>query len=299
MASPNFDISSVLDGEGRKPTLSRAPKLHVHDIPVATQKTATEQSADRYPLDLPSRFQFYSFSTLSCGKVGANHQAKFYRAHSESKTRHIVDAISSVLDAGVSAWDLSYQDFVWVLYWIRLNQYVRTPLLHNGVCENPEHLRRVRLKQLDASTLSTVTTITKTTLKEDLLDVEALTKYGETENFSFLENTSYRLHVPTVRDLVFIEEECLERPDYPEIEFLADFAACLIDDSYDYSKGNDFLERIEFVSSLSPDDINVLSGYKDLVIEHGVREYMNFVCGCKECRAVTEVPISITAQSFL
>jgi hypothetical protein len=259
-----------------------------------SSKSSLESDPARFAVDLPSLFHFYDFKSLSSGNVSGVHQAKFFRAAKESRTRHLVDAISTLLDPGVSAWDLSIQDFNWLLYWLRLNCFTKVPLMHQGVCTNKEHLRKVASKELPEQSLLSIHHINNTKLKETVFDSGVLDVFLANTDFNFLDNSPYKLHVACIADLVALEEDFLSMPNFAEIEYLADFASLL---SNKEGTRSSLRTRIEFVEQLTPDALNSLSEYRDLVSTYGVVESVKFVC--PECRAETETAVSISAHSFL
>lgn len=284
--------------------LSRTPKTFTTSSAAkgADQGSATAIPVDSYVLDLPSLYTFYPTDSVSCGRVTGLHQSKFYRAHQESRTRYLVDAVNSLLSGELSAWDFSYQDFVWTLYWIRLNQYTSVPLVYNGKCQNAAHIHKVNLGDLPESSLHTAMPINKTKLKETLFKEEAVTELLEKHDFSFLLSSNFRLHTPTIRDVVTLEEEFVDMENYSELEYLADFAFCIRTE--DSNHGNttcpaDLKSRIDFVSNLYPNQLAALDEYRKIISNYGITESVTFKCGCKECGAEEEVAISISAQSFL
>ena len=256
-------------------------------------KSPLESDPTRYRADLTSNFYKLPFTTLSVGPVLGTHQAKFYRAARESKTRYLVEGVSSLLDPGVSAFDLSVEDFTWLLYFIRAVHYTKVQLMHRGVCTNYKHLAAVSAGTKPENSLETISVLTKTNLKETVLDVAKIEEYLASVDTSFLDNDGWVLHFPTMRDLVEMEEDFSELPSYSEIEYMADFACIRRADGTPTT----LRERIEYVEQLSSDQLSIIIGYKNLVCDHGVVETIKFTC--KECGAVQETEVSITAHSFL
>lgn len=259
-------------------------------------KMPVESSPDRYTLDLPSGLVLYTVKSVSCMTPRAKHQAKFHRAAKEKRTRHLVDAVSSLLDPEFSAWDMTYPDFVWTLYWLRLNGFTKQSLVHHGVCDNEAHIRDVISGKKKEQTLVSVQTITKTTLKDTALDFAPVLKYLEENaaDLAFLQESSYRLHLQTMRDIVALEEDFSALPDFAETEYNAQFAGCLTGADGNYVP---LADRLKFVDELTVDQLETLNGYLNLVSDYGVVETVKFTC--PECRAVVESPVSISAHSFL
>lgn len=256
---------------------------------VSSNETKSDPSATS--LQLPSNFLFYPFKSISVTPLKGYHQAKFARAAREKLTRHIVEAVTTLLPDGVDAMDLTVPDFYYLLYWLRLNYYTKAQLVHRGVCKDHKHLAEVRDSKKPLESLTTIITIGKTSLKESYLEA------GFDREFELnpeLAENGLSLHPLCMRDVVDLEENLSDVPDYVELEYLADLASFLRIDGKPLSS---LKERIQLAEGLSPDALECVAEYRDLVSNYGVIEILKF--NCQECGAENETAVSISAHSFL
>jgi hypothetical protein len=268
------------------------------DIPEKSVKTKTivEKDPKFVCADLPSNFEFYDFKELAISPVKGYTQSKFARAASEERTRHVVDAVSSLLPEGISAWILTVPDFYWLLYWIRLNFYTKVNMIHTAVCHSRGHLEKVASKALPVESLTSVHTISKTALKETLFKRAELDKFLTEADLSFLEDTPYDLCPATIRDIVDIEENHQESENYKDFEYLVDYSSFLQyrDPEQGYASQQ---ERIDFCANLEVRHLETIQQFANLVSDYGVIETIQVTC--PECRAEIKTRVSISAHSFL
>ena len=245
---------------------------------------------------LPSRCEFYNFSSISLKRPKGFHQAKFHRAAVEQKDRHVADALSSLMPTGIRSEELTIPDFYFVMYWLRLNCYTRTDLVHRGVCNNPAHVHAVKEGRKDKDTLITIEVISKSRLEEIQLPEDYLEGF-ETELTSLSEQLAargYALTAPRMFDVIELAEEYTDSPNFTEIAYLADRASCLMSVE---GKRTTLRERIQVVEDLEIDSQDMLEEWRIRCSSYGVKESIRFKC--KECGADVENPISISAHSFL
>lgn len=269
------------------------------DLEVVQEKSKkpVEQLDPKYlHADLPSNFYFYDFDTLGVGPVLGFHQAKFSRAAKEKRTRYMVDAVSTLLPEGISAWDLTIPDFYWLLYWIRMTYYTKVQLIHTAVCSNPKHIHRIQQGELPKESLVSVHTLSKSILSEEVFDPKPLEAFIETADLSFLDNSPFTLAPSCITDIVDIEENLLSHENYPEIEYLVDYAGYLQNKDPGIPRLS-MQQRCEFVETLTAEDLYTIEQFRTLVSAYGVEESIRFTC--PECRAESETKISISAHSFL
>ena len=261
-----------------------------------TKPELVSMSPEATTLFLPSRFEFYDFSALSVGRLKGYHQAKFYKAANESKDRHVADALTSLFPPGIKAEELTIPDFYFVMYWLRLNSYMRTELVHNGMCNNPRHLKDVREGRLPPESLKTVEVITKTRLDQVELPVDYLAGFDSElqELVSVLNPLGYTLTAPRMFDVIELNEEFSDAPNFDEISYLADRAACICKAD---STRSTLKERIQIVETLDLNFLELLEEWRHRCSSYGVRESIKFKC--KGCGADVENDISISAHSFL
>jgi hypothetical protein len=245
---------------------------------------------------LPSRFEFYEFSTLAVGRLKGFHQSKFYKAAVEQKDRYVAEALTSVISGGIRAEELTIPDFYFLMYWLRLNNYMRTEMVHNGVCDNSAHVREVREGIKDPKTLQTVEIINKTRLDQVELAEDYLADFDEGLNRLTEALTPFgcTITAPRMYDVIDLDENYRDSPQYKEIAFLADKASCLM--SIDGQRTT-LRQRIEIVEKLDLDVLEFLEEWRIRCSAYGVKEIIKFKC--KECGADVENTISISAHSFL
>lgn len=252
---------------------------------VIPPKAHSEVDPDYVDITLPSNFYFYPFKSLSVKPVRANAQAKFNRAAKEGRMKHLVDAISSCIEPGRSAYELTPQDFHSIMYWLRLNSYGKTPMTHKTVCENKEHIDDVVEKRKPVESLNISAVITKTSLTETQFDPEKMYQAN-------LPN-GLRLGYLTMRDVVDVSE-MVDDENFDEIEWYADLAGFLAPRT---EAEISIKSRIELVKNLSPDDVEEIIQYSNSITDYGVKEKV--LVRCNGCGAEMESNISIDALTFL
>jgi hypothetical protein len=89
--------------------------------------------------------------------------------------------------------------------------------------------------------------------------------------------------------------ELEDRNDWDELSWLSDFASHL---GHTDAKGArlPILKRIEIVSDYTPDQLEALKEYMNLVSDYGVRE--KIVTRCNDCGHMIESEVSINAHMF-
>lgn len=271
------------------PEVTQAPTLNV------PEKSTSQTDSAYSSVDLPSNFAFYPFKQLSVRPLKAIDQAKLHQAALRKSLRHTVEAISSTLGDGVSAYDLTPQDFYFLMYWQRTNSFLKVPLVVKGYCTDVDHNLKVTVgtpnaegvvEKLPESTLELVVTVNKTTL-----DVKNLVYDHDPSKWPLIKDLD--LHVETMRDVVWAAENLAEiTEDIETFEWLGGYSAFLRAQSLEDS----LRQRIERLSDLTVDQISELDEYIKAVTNYGVRE--STIVKCKECGASTEVVIPIDASSF-
>lgn len=292
---PKASSTSSTSSTQRKPAMI-ATQLDHMEQPVVQVKPVEQTNPKFLQADLPSNFYFYDFQTLSVGPVLGFHQAKFSRAAKEKRTRYMVDAISTLLPEDISAWELTIPDFYWLLYWIRMTYYTKVQLVHTAVCTNPVHIKKIQRGELPKESLMSVHTLSKSILNENVFQQQPLEEFLETANLEFLENSPFTLAPSCIADIVDIEENLLDHENYPEIEYLVDYAGYLQNRDSSTPKMS-MQERCKFVETLTTEDLSTIEQFRALVSAYGVEESIRFTC--PECRAESETKISISAHSFL
>lgn len=279
--------------------------------------TQAETDPNYTTIGLPSQFAFYPFKTLTVCQMKGIHQAKLSRAAKDRKMRYVVEAISSTLGDGVSAFDLTPQDFYFLMYWHRLQSFPKNPQMIPYTCTNKEHIRRTILKTdhpeyLDPKTLDISTIMNETSLKTGYLEDLDLSEVQD-----LIEK--YDLHVETMRDIVEFaeleeEEDYLKQQEDSELG-IEQTTATVEDEESDESfsevewlkvrsvflrRGpgrNTILERNEIVKEMSSDEVFQLDKYIESVTDYGVAE--STTLKCKDCGASHRVKLSVDALTFL
>ena len=298
--APSASVSLIEDAdESAQPQPSPVPTVQAPQAggspQVPPQKKSISESDPNFTgVELPSGFQFYPFKELSLGTVKVKHQAKFARAAKERSTRLTVECVSSLLGDDVSAMDLTIPDFFWVLYWLRLNNFSKTAMTHRAVCSNPDHLHDVNTGVKTRESLITVDIINKSKIKETTLDTNKVSAFLKDTDLSEFTDLGFTLTAPRMRDTIEMEDKWLGTPEFDDIEFMADAASCLTSTT---GQPVSLEDRINVVGELTPDALTVLTEFRELAQSYGVEE--SLTTRCKDCNAVIETEISITAFDFL
>lgn len=287
-----------------RPLQAPAPSMGQRPAPTGfapvpqTEKTHSETDSLYTPIELPSKFQFYPFKTLSVRLLRGAEQAKFNRAYQESRIKYTVEAISATLEPGVSAFDLTPSDFYFLMYWQRVNSFTKSPQIISLICDNPEHVRRVtdptvpEADKLGPDTLQISEFLNGTTLETTRLeDLDFDTLVAGLEN--------YQLGVETMADIVAIEEliqDSVEGKDQNDNAFNPEYGwlfskACFLHRSIPMA------DRIKIIEGMPVDDMALLETYIERVTNYGVAEYGTV--RCKGCGASKRVKIAFDALSFL
>lgn len=273
--------------DSRKPSVRVQPLDEVPQPAAArSEPTQVEKNPAYVDITLPSNFYFYPFKSLAVRTFRANDQAKCVRAAKEGRFRHMVDAMSGTLQSDVSAYDLTLQDFYFVMYWHRMNSFNKSPYINRTICENEDHIAKVVAKELAEETLEISTILTKSTLKEIPLDVEKIYVPEELSK-------KYNLGILRIKDMVALEE-MEDEPDFPDIEYLADMACYLAPNT---KQEESIKERIKIVAEMTVDETDEMQAYIKSVNDYGVTETV--AVKCKGCGAEKETKVSIDALSFL
>lgn len=247
-------------------------------------------------IHLPSRFEFYDFDRISVLPIRGHHQALMYRAAHEKSDQHVANAISSLLPNGLKSEELTIPDFYFVMYWLRLNCYTKTSLVHRGVCNSPAHLTDVREGRKTKESLVTVTTIPKTWLDQTELPEDYLSGFEEELRsiLSEVEPLGYTLNAPRMFDTIELHDTMFDNPEYDMLSYHADRAACLVKAD---GVRDSLAARISVVQDLSIDTLDLLDQWRVRVSMYGVKEVVRFKC--TECGADVENPVLLSAHAFL
>ncbi len=306
---------------------ARPAKRPTIQVPEPHEKVASELDSRFIDISqqLPSQMAFYNFDSLAIRPFSLMEVQKMHRAIAEGSFRLQVEAISACLSQ--SAMDLTWGDFQYIQYWLRINSYKKHPISIDFTCTNPDHLQWVATGKpnpeapddadmnipVPEETLKNVHTITKEDLVPVLVDIETLNAYLKT----FYEEYQIYLWVPTVRDIVTMETDLkaaqmkqnaaafkggkIENAAQTPFDVSKDYAdryAALLNPRH---HGATLKDRREFYLKLaeraSPDLGADMIQWESLS-EHGVRQFISPVC--KECgHVIGNLPYRIDPLSFL
>jgi hypothetical protein len=279
------------------------------DAESPADRPKSETDPEFYSVLLPSFNKFYAFpfENLSVRHIKGFHQAKFHRASKERNLRFLVEAMSSTLGDGVSAFDLTPADFFFMMYWQRVSSFPKTPQIVSSECSNDEHVERTVLNPEDPQYLSPDTLKIEVFLDRTTMETTYLEEWN-VEPWSDLE-LKYGLGVETMRDLVEyadLEEELRIQNARMDVDGLAQ--AEIDQEMLMWLSGRaafikkregcfSLKDRIEVIKKMDADDVMKLESYIDASCSYGVKEYATLTC--KECGAHHRVSISVDALNFL
>lgn len=270
--------------------------VRIQPLAPQAEKPVEELDSGYVSIDLPSQFRFYPFKTLSIRTLKALDQAKLYQAATQNVLRMTVEAISATLGNGVSAFDLTPQDFYYLMYWQRVNSTLKNPLIVTANCTDPQHNEDVLLGRLneetqkrepvDEKTLQMKVTVNKTTLETKNLD------YVPETDFKWPSIEGLDLYVETMQDIVDAAENLVDLDNLSQVQWLGGYAAFLRKQSAE----DTLIKRMERVQELTMDQISDLDDYIKATTSYGVSESAKIKC--MECGALNEVVIPFDARTF-
>ncbi len=281
-----------------------APNLENIQI-VAPGFTNPTSEAEAISVELPSRFAFYGFKDLYVKPLRGLHLAKLSRAKEEQSTLHMVEAVSSVLSTSTGDRNLGFHltvpDFYFVLYWLRLNSFTKSVFIHESVCADENHIKRIGAGELAADTLRQGEIINKSSLKTLMLDgIPNLANYP-------VDYPGITLRPCTMQDAI----EMTEDPGFhmEEFRFSAQIGVYLYGtvqvDPRDLKtmalhpsgfRPMTLHERIKIVGDMSADDIQSVKAYEKALSSYGTEEKIRVTC--KACGVSKIDTIHLDAHSF-
>jgi hypothetical protein len=274
-----------------EPTPSAASPL-----PPALKKSPVNKDPGLLSVELPSKWTFYPFKSLSLSNVRGKHQAKFAAAAKHESTRMVVETVSSLIGEDLDAAQLTIPDFQFVLYQLRLNcMGGNLPLKVRGLCSDPDHVLKVAEGNLARETLINDDLVHSSQIKETVIDEQTVAAFQaeHAEVIEELRSLGYELDAPRYGDSVELEEKFVGKPNFDEVEFLSDLAG-----SIRSSAGVvlDLSQRLDIVADFPPRVTRLLQDWQSITQSYGVQEFINITC--KECGSAIEVSASIPAHSF-
>lgn len=286
-----------LDAQIKKPPVpAREPNISKSASRMEGPKDSNMES-----IGLPSGFRYYSFKVLYIRKLTVSDLLKIYDARTRKNFRHFVEAISNTLH-NASAFDLTFEDFWYVLYWHRLNSYRKSPFVLEWQCTNEAHLEEIvqGKKKPDSIFQSEILNKSKLAVKD--LDVESIRGIEE--------DLFAEYHVKLTPILMHSYVEAMEEDEKeadneakrkagedvpernPSIGHLNRYASQISTEH-----GETLEERRLFLEHVPDPELLVDMERYIEALEYGVIE--TFKVKCKECGAEVEVANSIDALTFL
>lgn len=244
-----------------------------HIEKVGAEPTAQAKPfADRQSVidGLPSNYLYYEWTSLKIRPYVVNDlitMAKFHRTAKSDKhaaMATLISLVDSTIDRSV--YELTLGDFEYLLYWLRLNSYTKTPLTVTWTCPACRDrlltsLRKndpkVELTDKQKSELRQVQRLMKTDLEIQELE----TRYELPDGFGIARMADYLPYLKEVE----------QNPDSEEVARAAM-----------YLSGGTYAERLNRIM-LSMDDFEVARGLNILLSSHGVTNRAVVVCGKGEC----------------
>lgn len=241
--------------------------------------------------DLPSRFVFYPYNTLSIKTFDVGAIRKIFRAVTLQKLQPIVEVISSSIDPGKRATDLTVQDFWALMFWERINSYKKTTYNLTLNCTDADHLEKVRTCEVSKDTLKSEHIFKSVNdFRVKMLDadkvVEFVTRVKETYGIG--------LYPTTIGDNLEMEaliEDTKNEDDRADIVWFSRLAS-----NINRAHGKTVKDRMAFLSTVeSPDFLEEVEQFIELC-NHGIEEVVKLPC--KHCGVMQEVEVSFDALSF-
>lgn len=206
--------------------------LENQDIP---EYKSTNPMDERYErLELPSRCIFYDFDEIFIRRLTVIELGKIYRSITESNYSMFIDTIGNTINQ--KARDLTVADWYFVLYWLRLHSYPKSPFIVEWTSKyGNKNTHTVKTTNLEIKSIET--------------PIEELQVYLDKG-----------LTSPTVKDMEILQGGELSK----EKEFMFSKAQ--------YLSGNTVKEKLEKLEKI--DDLSILEDINEFSakIEHGVIE---------------------------
>lgn len=270
----------------KQPALQRDPVIKNEPVVESSQKAQSDSNFVEVGDVLPSKCLVYAEKSVAVRPFQIPEINKIHRAVVEKTIRHEIDAVSACLS--MNAYQLTLGDFYWLMYWEYVNSYKKTPKTVTWRCSNEAHMDAVTNLELTPDTLTNVSEVKNSHLKEEPLDVEKVNAFAE----NFYNQYGLYLDLPRVSDLVETEDET-----NTDNEWYNKYAALISREHYGArtAQRREYL-RGWFKAHNAPDVLNDFEDWAELV-QHGVKEMITVTC--KECGAEEKVELLVTPLSFL
>lgn len=254
-------------------------------------------------ISLPSHFAHYPFKDFYVLPIRGEQLEKFATAAETDSYVPVVEAVASLSystgNTGMVTFDsqgnehvippayfLTPQDFMNVLYHLRLHNFTRSKFIHTAFCKNQAHIDAVNRGELSQESLTIESFVDKTQLRVITLDaIPDVTQFQ-------LKTEGLYLKPPQMLDVLEVLDM---KPPTAGAAMLMDMA-CYFQASDGVYLGVE--QRIDMLREMDLDDIEVIREYMASTNEaYGVDETINITC--KECGASRKDQMSLDVHSFL
>lgn len=239
---------------------------------IGAPQVSAKPFSDRQSLidGLPSNYLYYTWSGLRIRPYVVNDLITMAKFHRMAKTDKIgaMEVLISLVDSTISedVNELTLGDFEYLLYWLRLNSYTKTPLTVTWTCPacRDRLLSKMRKTdpkaELSAKQEAELRQVQRL-MKTDIEIQELTTKYDLPEGFGIARMADYLPYLKVVED----------NPDAEEVARAAM-----------YLSGGTYEERMDRLLN-SMEDFEVARGLNILLSSHGATNRAVVVCGKGEC----------------
>ena len=268
-----------------------------------------EENETAISVGLPSNFYFYTFKDLYCKPMKNRHRAKLAAAFQQQAMRPVVEVINSLLSTSSGETDLAYklceQDFTFLMYWIRLHHFAKSPLKVKARCKNPQHIADVKAGKKDKKTL---------VFEQVISDLKPLVTYLP-DDFTI----DFNQYMPSFKGVKRPDNVYISIPRYTDVlEFTEDSDTFLKiekdEDGNPVPVGNTeyfylanaafylqvpgwtLKQRCDLVGDMNDDDYELLSSLNTVIPQFGAKTTIQVQC--PECGATRTAQVSIDAHSF-
>lgn len=255
---------------------------------------------------LPSNFVFYDFKDLYIKPFKIAHINKLMTGQFSNNIGMIAEVVDSVLATSTGetnlASKLTYEDFLWVLYWLRLNSFTKNKFKVTSKCKNPDHIAKVEKGELDKNTLKVTSLVEKSILECDYLPEDFkidFKKYYPTEvelpEGFYLDIARYQDVIDMTDDpriRMTVKDENGDEQIIPNSGYLLQSAAAVLM----HWPNATWQQRYDFAGNLSENDYSRLMELGKTIPAYGIKEYVQV--RCPRCGATWKVKTSVDARSF-
>lgn len=236
-------------------------------------------------VELPSRFLFYPFKDLFIHPLRLFHLPKVAQARNDRSELVLLEVISSILSTSHAekkgtalAFDLTPEDYHYVLHWVRKQNFTGVSFVHSTYCQNVQHVAQVERGEVDPSTLRIAESVTKSKLENIMLDRD--------------------FEVPVVSGGIRVRPRTMgalaDAQEFPDRFKTHDFEW-----RQEIAQRLDlpFMAALEAVDQLSSKDIETVLGFDDHLGTYGIQEKVRV--RCRHCMTERETLTAMNPPMFL